>query len=632
MTMPWHKGGRMRGARLRIGAAFSVLAIVLFGVVGLLSAKDARRQSEHDTKLALEQLAQRLAQRLDADMAARFRDIDQLANLHEQLELNLGADQWRTVLERLQRSSRHHSWIGVTNLKGQVLAATGSLLEGANVKERPWFARGLEKANVGDVHDAKLLAKLLPSTIPGEPQRFVDVSAPLRTHGQTIGVIGAHLSWAWAEERRQEAKAGEVPLHGIEILLLNQQGQIELGPRSPALPTPAAASLANLLRGARTLVWSDGRRYLSAASASKPMADYPGMGWVVVVRQPEELALGEAMALEHRLLWLSVVGAALFGALGWFLADRLTRPLRRVAAQAQAMLPPADEAPSHDEVAQLARTLASLLSDLKKREHDLTTLNEALETRVQERTASLHRANDDLRAFSRSVSHDIQGPLGSMAQLLRQTVVREGNALPTHAIHVMQLVAQECDRLRQLSAELLTLAMVEQSEIAMEPVNHHALVQEVTTQLRDSASGAFPEVEIGPLPTLTGDAVMMRQVWSNLLSNAVKFSSKVAAPRIEVRAETGDSESVFTVADNGAGFDEGQRDRLFGVFQRLHQASQFPGTGVGLSIVRRVVQRHGGRVWAESPAGQGARFHFSLPHRADQAGEKALSNDANAPG
>lgn len=207
MTLPWHMGARMGGARLRIGAAFSILAIVIFGVVGLLSAQDARRQSERDTTQALAQLAQRLAQRLDADMAARFRDIDQLANLHEQLGLDLDTGQWREVLERLQRSSRHHSWIGVTDLEGRVLAATGGLLESANVKQRPWFSLGLQKTTVGDVHDAKLLAKLLPLPGTGEPLRFVDVSAPLRAKGRTIGVLGAHLSWGWAEERRQEAMA-----------------------------------------------------------------------------------------------------------------------------------------------------------------------------------------------------------------------------------------------------------------------------------------------------------------------------------------------------------------------------------------------------------------------------------------
>lgn len=615
---PWRARQTMGSARWRIAMAFSLLAIALFGVVGLLSARDARHQSERDTMLALQQLADRLAQRLDADMAARFRDIVQLTELHEALDLDPDPSRWRTVLERLQQSSHHHSWIGVTDVQGTVVAATGGLLESVNVAQRPWFQRGIQRPSVLDVHDAKLLASLLPRTAPGEPLRFVDVTAPLRVQGQTVGVVGAHLSWDWAEQRRREAMAGEVAQRGIEILLVSRGGDIELGPRTPALEPASPDLVASLMHSARILRWSDGRSYLSAASASKPSAEYPGMGWVVVVRQPEAQAMAAAIALQRRLVWLSVLGAGLFGALGWLLADRLTRPLRRVAAQAQAMLPDGGATMPHDEVDRLAHTLAKLLSDLKSREEALTALNEALESRVEERTASLRQANEDLQAFSRSLSHDIQAPLGTMAQLLRQTLPGgpgDADALPSHAARIVNVVAQECERLRELSADLLTLAVVDQRELALAPVDHGALAREVVAQLQLGAA-AFPHVDIEPLPTLPGDAVLLRQVWVNLLANAVKFSAKVAHPRIEVHAATEGTEVVFTIADNGAGFDEAQRERLFSVFQRLHAASQFPGTGVGLSIVRRVVQRHGGRVWAESPGGQGARFHFALPQDA----------------
>lgn len=614
-VLPWLSVPRMGSTRLRIGVAFSVLAIVLFGSVGLLSSRDARQQSERDTTIALQQLADRLAQRLDADMAARYRDIDQLTLLIDLMGLDPDTEQWRTLIERLQISSPHYSWIGVTDLKGQVQVASMGLLEKVDVQHRPWFAKGLKGTSVLDVHEAKLLASLLPSDNPGEPLRFVDVAAPLRVHGQLKGVVGVHLSWAWAEERRREAMAGDTANRGIEILLLNHDGVIELGPRSPELPTGAANVLQSLQRSAGMLSWSDRQRYLSAASASKPLADYPGMGWVVVVRQPEALALASATALGHRLLWLSLLGALLFGVLGWLLADRLTRPLRLVAAHAQALMASNEGPQPHDEVDQLAQSLASLLGDLKARETELRTLNAELESRVQERTASLQHANEDLRGFSRSVSHDIQGPLGSMSLLLRQTLQNDTAPLPEGTAQVMRMVAQECDRLRQLSAELLSLAMVEQRRLALEPVNHQALVQEVLDQLRMANPARFPEVVVGPLPTLPGDPVMLRQVWANLLSNAVKFTSQVAAPHIEVSVKQQGEGMAFTVADNGAGFDESKRQRLFGVFQRLHGASQFPGTGVGLSIVRRVVERHGGRVWAESPAGQGARFHFALPHK-----------------
>jgi signal transduction histidine kinase len=609
----WLERVHFAGARMRIGVTFSVLAAVLFGGVGYLSARDARQQSEQDAAQALHQLAHRLAQRLDADMAARFWDIDQLAAVLDVMGRTPDHGQWRALLEQIRDSRKHYSWIGVAKADGRVLAATQGMLETADVSQRPWFAKGLVHASVHDVHEAKLLARLIPSPSGAEPLRFVDVSAPWRVQGQVVGVIGAHLSWAWADERRHEALASVAGREGVDIVLVNRDGGIELGPRAPTLHRAPTATVEQLLQAPRVMTWSDGRRYLTAASASEPMANYPGMGWVVVVRQPEAQALAAATALAQRLGWLSLLGVVSFGMLGWLLADRLTRPLRRVAAQAQALMPQGAGPVPTDEVRLLARSLAQLLADLKRREAELVSLNADLECRVQDRTAALEMANEDLRGFSRSVSHDIQGPLGAMAALLRQALKRDQGPVPPGLVRSVEQVAMECDRLRQLSAELLALAMVEQREMQPVPVDHAAMVQEVVAQLRQASAGAFPEVKVGPLPTLPGDPVLLRQAWANLLSNAVKFSSRALAPCIEVQAEVQGDSTVFCVADNGVGFDEAQGARLFGVFQRLHAPSQYPGTGVGLSIVRRVVQRHGGRVWATSPPGQGARFCFALP-------------------
>lgn len=585
-------------AQMRIGLAFFILAIALFGGVGYLSARDAREQTERDAATALQLLADRLAQRLDADMAARHRDIEQLTRLADLMGMPHDATRWREILERLQQSSRHYSWIGVTDAQGRVLASTQGLLESVDVGQRPWFVKGLQGPSVVGVHDAKLLAALLPPGDDGEPLRFVDVASPLMgDQGQTLGVVGAHLSWAWAEERRQEALASEAAQRGIEILLISPEGRIELGPVAPTLPNHANQDMPTQLATPGMRTWTDGQRYLTAARASQPLDTYPGMDWWVVVRQPEHEALAASRALNARLWWMSVIGALLFGALGWLLSGWLTRPLRRVAEQARTLMPTATQPPGahkvRDEVAQLAQSLGSL----------------------QAHTDSLRQANDDLRGFSRSVSHDLQGPLGTMAALLRQNLLREQTTMSDSTARTLQLVAQECDRLKQLSAELLALAMVDQRELSTEPVDHAALVHDVLEQLRAVDPDHFPQTHIGPLPTLPGDALMLRQVWANLLSNAVKFSSKSEHPRIDVTATAHDGEVVYCVADNGVGFDESQAGRLFGVFERLHKASQFPGTGVGLSIVRRVVQRHGGRVWASSPPGAGARFHVALPRQ-----------------
>lgn len=595
------------GARVRIGVAFTVLALLVFGAIVMLSAREAHRQSERDTAAVLQQVADRLAQRLDADMAARFRDVQQLASIEGLLEQDLSPQRWRTLLERLQASMKHYSWIGLALPDGTVLASTQGLLEGRNVRQRPWFAKGLARAAVDDVHEAALLAALLPGTGTGEPLRFVDVAAPLQRDGETLGVIGAHLSWSWAEERRREALAMTGDERRLEIVLVDRGGSIALGPSQPAMPAGTASGPAGIIE------WSNGESYLTAARPSQPMGDYPGMGWTVVVRQPASTAFAAADALRYRLWTFGLLGALVFGLVGWWLAGRLTEPLRQVARRAQAMMPEGTSLISHDEVDQLGASLSALLDDLKQREQALQSLNETLETRVRERTASLLQANEDLRSFTRSVSHDLRGPLGSMAMVLRQVLTRKDQQLGDSARRTIEIAATECERLYQLAEELLTLALVEQRAFEMAPIDTTRLVEEALHEVRSAAPGWNPEVTVQALPGVTGDAVMLRQVWSNLLSNAFKYSSKVAQARVEVSAQARDTETEFTVSDNGAGFDPSQAARLFGVFERLHASSAFPGTGVGLSIVRRVVHRHGGRVWAESTPGQGARFHFVLP-------------------
>lgn len=597
----------LRGrARNRIGLAFFLLALLLFGITGVLSGDLARRQAEDDAGAALQALAERLAMQLDGDMAARFHQIEQLAAMHDLLAVSASDAHWRDLLERLQRTTPY-SWIGLAAPDGRVRAATGGLLEGQSVARRPWFMQGRERPLVGDVHEAQLLAKLLPPGDDGEPQRFVDVAAPLRgTSGELLGVLGAHLGWQWAEQRRQEVLALVKDRPGVGIVLVDPSGGLLLGPVSPL-----AAGLQQ--SGVRAQRWSDGVSQLSASSPSRARGRYPGMGWTVVVHQPQALALAAADAVQRRVWLLGLLGAALFGLLGWWLAGWLTAPLRRLAQQALQQSPTGQAAPpADDEVEQLALTLGTLLQELR-------TANETLEARVADRTASLQQANDDLREFSRSISHDLRGPLSSMAMVLRQRLQRD-DGLEPRLRQTLELVAGEADRLCKLTGELLTLAMVEQRELQAQPVDHRALVAEVLKGLHPAPD---VQVQCDPLPTLPGDALMLQQVWTNLLSNALKFSSRASPPRLQIRVHEHlpDHDGlVFEVADNGAGFDPSQTRRLFGVFQRLHADTDYPGTGVGLSIVRRVVHRHGGRVWAESTPGAGARFFFSLPRGADQAG------------
>lgn len=600
--------------RVRMGVAFSALALVLFAGSAALSAQQARRQAEHDAAARLQQTAARLAQRLDSDMALRLRDVERLASLADLLPPPQQADAWRSRLGALQAHLQYASWIGLAAPDGRVLAATQGLLEGRNVSQRPWFAQGLGGPMVADVHEAKLLASLLPSPADGEPIRFVDVAAPLRRGGQVVGVLGVHVTWAWAEARRREALQQGADAPAMEILIVDREGTVVLGPQAPA-PWPAGGLAAQRALPAGLLTWSDGRGYLTALSPSQAQADYPGMGWTVVVRQPEAVAFAAANLIVQRMLLFGALAAVLFGAAAWWLSDRLTGPLRRVAAQAQRLMPEAALPAGHDEVDRLAASLGALLADLRQRERELAALNQALEDRVHERTRRLQQANEDLRSFSRNVSHDLRGPLSSMALLLRQVLQQPAHALAPPLRLRIESVARESERLHALTEDLLALSTVEGQALRTAPVDMHALAAEVVERLRLGAAVAVPVVRLGALAPVVGDAGLLRQVWTNLIANAFKFSAKAPAPCVTIDSHEEGAFIVYSVADNGVGFDGSQAARLFGVFQRLHPVSEFPGTGVGLSIVRRVVHRHGGRVWATSAPGQGARFCFALPRR-----------------
>ena len=625
-----------RSTGLRIGGAFTLLALVLFTVVGLLSGEQARRNSEQEAGVTLNQLANRLMLSLDTGMYERFREVQNLAAVGALINTEIGAAEWRALIDRLQSTYPYYSWVGVTDAQGVVIAATGGLLEGQDASQRPWFANGKQQPFVGDVHEARMLAALLPKRADGEPIRLVDFSTPLGAGDSVTGVLGAHLSWDWAEERYREVLSSVDSARGIEIKVIGANRERLLGDVSFDLADLTPQVLAALADEPALVIKRNGERYLYSVARSKPYQTYPGLGWYVLVRQPVETALAEAMFLQQRIWAFGILGAALFGLAGAWLARRLTAPLRAVAERAKRVS--ADLAPSEhrsrDEVTQLSSSIDTLVAQLQRRDRELSGLSDSLDARVDQQTLSLRERNEDLQSFGRSVSHDLKGPIGTMGMVLRHVVEEQGAGLADSPRHLLSEVSRECERLTTLIDELMSLAMVEQGPLSTQPVPMGLLVEQVLTGLRATPEGARVDVQVGALPTVNGDPVLLRQAWQNLISNAFKYSSRSPQPQVRISAVAAGDEVVFTVKDNGVGFDMARADRLFVVFQRLHRASEFQGTGVGLSIVKRVVQRHRGRVGARSAPGEGAEFFFALPVADPPAGPQppsAISNTSPSP-
>jgi signal transduction histidine kinase len=246
------------------------------------------------------------------------------------------------------------------------------------------------------------------------------------------------------------------------------------------------------------------------------------------------------------------------------------------------------------------------VTELKLAQQQLQTLNQELESRVEARTVELAAANAALESFSYSVAHDLRAPLAAISGF--SSALASSN--PERVQHFTERIVANAAKMEEMIAGLLALAGVGRQELQERPVDLAQLVRGLVAEIPVPAGLT---VDIGELPVVVADSATLRQAWFNLLDNAVKFSSRREAGRVTVRCETSGDELVFSVADNGAGFDPAQAAGLFGVFKRLHAEHEFKGTGLGLAIVRRVVERHGGRVWAHARVDGGATFCFTLP-------------------
>ena len=273
------------------------------------------------------------------------------------------------------------------------------------------------------------------------------------------------------------------------------------------------------------------------------------------------------------------------------------------------LVPKALALPSPLELKQANEGLKREIVERKQAFEQIQELNKQL----QRKSALLEAANQELESFSYSVSHDLRAPvrhIDGFATLLQ----RHEGALDEQGRRHLDTISESAKRMGQLIDDLLVFSRIGRAELRHVTVNLDQLVQDAIRDLEPETRGRNIVWKQDPLPTVVGDAAMLRQVFVNLLANAVKYTRLADPARIEITCAAGTAEEiVVSVRDNGVGFDMQYVDKLFGVFQRLHRQDEFEGTGIGLANVRRIILRHGGRTWADSQLGEGANFYFSLP-------------------
>jgi PAS domain S-box-containing protein len=257
---------------------------------------------------------------------------------------------------------------------------------------------------------------------------------------------------------------------------------------------------------------------------------------------------------------------------------------------------------------QLIYATARDITPQKQNEEQIVQLNTDLQTRATQ----LETANKELEAFSYSVSHDLRAPLRHIDGFVKLLDKQAGEKMDEHGRRYLNIIADSARQMGALIDDLLIFSRMNRTELRHARVSQDALVHEAIDGLHSETNGRPIQWKINTLPEVEADPAMLRQVWVNLIANAVKYSRPRNPAEIEIGCNTVSGEFVFFVRDNGVGFDMQYAHKLFGVFQRLHRAEEFEGTGIGLANVRRIVHRHGGRTWAEGKIDGGATFFFSL--------------------
>lgn len=558
--------------------------------LGLYALHNLRIMLVRERGADLARTAARVAEMLDRILFERAMDIEVFA--HDALLREGTPDEKRKKLGLYKNLYTYYSWIAVTDSNGRIVATTdpptapvedaGRRPPGVDAGRQEWFQ---EVRRSGRLH--LMEAQFSPES---GGVMAVGFSAPMYGPQREFrGVVTSRVPLEQVRavlEQEGELRYGEGKAH--DWLLVDRRGVVisEAG-QDPAMPNrrdvpkldvPSVALAARADRNQAGFVEEMHLRrqvpVLTGYARTQGYAGFPGFDWTVLVRLDRDLAYAPI----NKLVW-TVGGVGLL----------IVAPLTGFGIWA-------------------SRKLVQESRALRQAQQEL-----------QQSLIELSRSNRDLQQFAYVASHDLQEPLRMVSSYMQLLARRYRGKLDQDADEFIGYAVDGAMRMQKLIQDLLAYSRIQTQGKALEPTDCRNAVNEALVNLRAAVEESRAVVTAGPLPTVMADERQLSQLFQNLIGNAIKFRG-TQEPRVHISAERKGDEWLFSVSDNGIGIDPQYMDRIFVLFQRLHTQSEYPGTGIGLALCKKIVERHGGRIWVESTPGKGATFYFTLP---DPAGQRS---------
>lgn len=573
-------GSWWSGSFLPLALLLSFVIAVAMGVYALVSLR-AVLVAERGADLA--RTAAGVADTLDRVLFERFGDIQLFAN--DRLLIEGSADEKTARLQEYKTLYWYYSWIGVADATGHIVADTRVLAahdkKGGEKESAATMGLGLTPPGWFDAvrHTGQVHLEAAQRSPESEGRMAVGFSAPV--YGAQGDFRGAVTSRVPLENLRAILQQEGMFDHGEEAydwLLLDRQGAViiekslttEMNSSLPAMELPSARRAAEDRDKPGFVEELHLRRQapvLTGYARTRGYSNFPGFDWTVLVRLDRD----RAYAPINRLIG-SVVGVGLL----------LVTPLVGFGIWAS--------------------------WKLGREHHDLLRAQQSLEESI----AELARSNADLQQFAYVASHDLQEPLRMIASYTQLLAKRYKGKLDADADDFIGYAVDGANRMQRLINDLLTYSRVTTQGNVFERVDCNQILEGALGNLRLAIEESGAVVTHDALPVVTADGKQLGQLFQNLIGNAIKFRGE-EPPRVHVSAELRSNEWRFSVLDNGIGLDPQYAERIFVIFQRLHNREEYPGTGIGLALCKKIVERHGGRIWVESPVGRGAIFYFTLP-------------------